>query len=62
VLTGFTDSHYFREKGIASYGFVPFVLGDDEARREHGLNERLSTENLREGTRRLLDLLQEIDK
>ena len=62
VLTGFTDSHYFREKGLASYGFVPFALGEDETRREHGLNERLSTENLRDGTRRLLDLLQELDK
>lgn len=62
VLTGFTDSHYFREKGITSYGFVPFVLTDDEGSREHGINERLSTENLREGTRRLLELLQTLDE
>ena len=40
VLTGFTDSHYFRDKGIASYGFVPFALTEDESRREHGINER----------------------
>src|SRR5262249_54961252 len=25
VLAGFTDSHYFRDLGIASYGFSPFV-------------------------------------
>jgi hypothetical protein len=25
VLAGFTDSHYFRDIGIASYGFSPFV-------------------------------------
>lgn len=62
VLTGFTDSHYFRDKGIASYGFVPFVLDDEEDRREHGLNERLSTANLRDGTRRLIDLLQALDE
>jgi acetylornithine deacetylase/succinyl-diaminopimelate desuccinylase-like protein len=62
VLTGFTDSHYFREKGITSYGFVPFALTEDEGSREHGINERLSTENLREGTRRLLDLLQTLDE
>ncbi|MFQ5665793.1 MAG: M20/M25/M40 family metallo-hydrolase [Candidatus Binatia bacterium] len=60
VLTGFTDSHYFRAKGIASYGFIPFALTEEEARREHGLNERVSTENLREGTRRLLELLQAV--
>jgi acetylornithine deacetylase/succinyl-diaminopimelate desuccinylase-like protein len=62
VLAGFTDSHYFRDKGITSYGFVPFVLTEEEGRREHGANERLSTENLREGTRRLLELLQSVDK
>ena len=62
VLTGFTDSHYFRERGIASYGFVPFALTEDEARREHGVNERLSTDNLRDGTRRLLNLLQALDE
>ena len=61
VLTGFTDSHYFREKGIPSYGFAPFVLTEDEGSREHGLNERLSTGNLRDGTRRLLDLLQSLE-
>jgi acetylornithine deacetylase/succinyl-diaminopimelate desuccinylase-like protein len=62
VLTGFTDSHYFRERGLASYGFVPFALDDGEERREHGVNERISTENLRAGTRRLLELLQRLDE
>ncbi len=62
VLTGFTDSHYFREKGVTSYGFVPFALNEDEGSREHGINERLSIENLREGTRRLLELLQTLDE
>jgi acetylornithine deacetylase/succinyl-diaminopimelate desuccinylase-like protein len=62
VLTGFTDSHYFREKGIPSYGFVPFTLTEDEGSREHGVNERLSTDNLREGTRRLVELLQTLDE
>jgi acetylornithine deacetylase/succinyl-diaminopimelate desuccinylase-like protein len=61
VLTGFTDSHYFRERGIASYGFVPFVLSTEESDREHGIDERMSTANLRDGTRRLLELLQLLD-
>ena len=61
VLTGFTDSHYFRAKGIVSYGFVPVILDEAEAEREHGVNERLSTQNLRDGTRRLLALLQSLD-
>lgn len=61
VLTGFTDSHYFREKGIASYGFAPFMLTSEEGDREHGIDERMSTVNLRDGTRRLVELLQELD-
>jgi acetylornithine deacetylase/succinyl-diaminopimelate desuccinylase-like protein len=61
VLTGFTDSHYFREKGIASYGFVPFDLTEDEERRQHGVNERISTGNLRNGTQRLVELLRLLD-
>ena len=61
VLTGFTDSHYFRDKGVVSYGFVPFAMTDDATLGEHGLNERLSTANLRDGTRRLLELLQVLD-
>jgi acetylornithine deacetylase/succinyl-diaminopimelate desuccinylase-like protein len=61
VLTGFTDSHYFREMGITSYGFTPFALSEDEERREHGINERMSTANLRDGTRRLMELLDSLD-
>jgi acetylornithine deacetylase/succinyl-diaminopimelate desuccinylase-like protein len=61
VLTGFTDSHYFRERGIASYGFIPFDLSEDEGRREHGVNERVSTVNLRQGTQRLIEILQILD-
>jgi acetylornithine deacetylase/succinyl-diaminopimelate desuccinylase-like protein len=61
VLTGFTDSHYFRAQGITSYGFVPIVLSEGETRREHGVNERISTDNLRDGVRRLIDLLHVLD-
>jgi acetylornithine deacetylase/succinyl-diaminopimelate desuccinylase-like protein len=62
VLAGFTDTHFFRARGIAGYGFVPVVLSDDEARGAHGVDERLSTENLREGTRRLVAILRALDE
>lgn len=61
ILTGFTDSHYFREKGIPSYGFAPFVLTDAERRTVHGANERISTDNLRQGTERLVALIEMIE-
>ena len=58
VLRGFTDSHFFREKGIVSYGFTPFDLTSDDLGRMHGIDERISTENLREAIRRLVELLR----
>jgi acetylornithine deacetylase/succinyl-diaminopimelate desuccinylase-like protein len=58
VIPGFTDSHYFREHGIPSYGFVPFVLTEEDEKTVHGVNERVSLENLREGVRRYVKLLR----
>ncbi len=60
VISGFTDSHYFREHGVASYGFVPFVLTEDDERTVHGLNERISVDNLRDGVRRLFAIVHAI--
>jgi acetylornithine deacetylase/succinyl-diaminopimelate desuccinylase-like protein len=62
VLTGFTDSHYFRQHGIVSYGFTPFEFTEEDESLEHGINERLSLENLRDGTRRLVEILQALDQ
>jgi acetylornithine deacetylase/succinyl-diaminopimelate desuccinylase-like protein len=57
VITGFTDSHWFRSLGIASYGFVPFVLDEHEQRTVHGIDERVSVDNLAQGVQRLLLIL-----
>jgi acetylornithine deacetylase/succinyl-diaminopimelate desuccinylase-like protein len=61
VVRGFTDSHFFREKGVTSYGFVPIVETEADERMMHGRNESISLENLREGTRRLVAILRELD-
>ena len=58
VITGFTDSHWFRSLGIASYGFVPFVLDEQEQRTVHGIDERVSVDNLTQGVQRLLLVLR----
>jgi len=55
---GFADSHYFRARGIASYGFVPFVLPEQEEKTVHGTDERVPLENLRDGVERLVALLR----
>lgn len=61
VVRGFTDSHFFREKGVTSYGFVPIVETEEDERMMHGRDESISLDNLREGTRRLVAILRELD-
>jgi acetylornithine deacetylase/succinyl-diaminopimelate desuccinylase-like protein len=60
LTTGATDLRSFRGFGITAYGFFPMVLSKDELFRMHGLNERISVENLRNArvaTDRIVKLL-----
>jgi acetylornithine deacetylase/succinyl-diaminopimelate desuccinylase-like protein len=56
MSTGGTDSRFLREKGVPSYGFVPIVLDVGERQRVHGVDERLSVENLNRGIKATYDL------
>lgn len=58
LSAGFTDSHYFREKGIAAYGFVPLVVGDEERMAVHGPNERVDAAELGAAIARSVALLE----
>jgi acetylornithine deacetylase/succinyl-diaminopimelate desuccinylase-like protein len=58
VTTGFTDSHFFRDLGIISYGFSPFVSPFGEDSGVHGNDERISVENVEAGTRFMIELLR----
>ena len=40
VAGGFTDSHFFRDLGITSYGYSPFVYAPGEFSGVHGNDER----------------------
>jgi acetylornithine deacetylase/succinyl-diaminopimelate desuccinylase-like protein len=60
VSTGFTDSHFFRDMGIACYGFSPIVLPAEEWSGVHGNNEKISVVNVKLGTRLTLEILQEL--
>jgi acetylornithine deacetylase/succinyl-diaminopimelate desuccinylase-like protein len=57
---GFTDCHYFRERSIPCYGFVPMrasVRGDNLV---HGIDERVSLDNLRFGVRMMHELVTQL--
>jgi acetylornithine deacetylase/succinyl-diaminopimelate desuccinylase-like protein len=51
TLTGFTDSHFYRERGITSYGFEPFAVTEDDERRVHGNDERIPVKTFTDGVR-----------
>ncbi|MGE0352520.1 MAG: M20/M25/M40 family metallo-hydrolase [Gemmatimonadales bacterium] len=49
MLTGYTDSYYYRELGIGAYGLDPFRTTDADSRGIHGNDERVSLANIRFG-------------
>jgi acetylornithine deacetylase/succinyl-diaminopimelate desuccinylase-like protein len=57
---GGTDSRYFRKRGITAYGFFPIILSENELQRMHGIDERISLENLELGTRILYETVKEV--
>ena len=56
MSTGGTDSQFLREKNVPAYGFVPIVLDRHELQTIHGVNERLSVQNLNRGIKATYDL------
>jgi acetylornithine deacetylase/succinyl-diaminopimelate desuccinylase-like protein len=51
VQPGFTDSRFFRERGIASYGFEPFRFSSTTSAGVHGNDERISLADFNFGLR-----------
>jgi len=60
MLPGFTDSHYFRRLGIASYGLGPFPLSQGDSRGVHGNDERVGLDALRFGVRFYYDVVSRV--
>ena len=62
MLTGATDSRYFRDQGTAAFGFQPMAPMDNLSEflsRVHGHNERISTESLVFGIKVLYEVLKD---
>jgi acetylornithine deacetylase/succinyl-diaminopimelate desuccinylase-like protein len=60
VCPGFTDCRQYRERGVTSYGFVPFLLTADELSGIHGHNERVSVANVGLGCEVLFEVVRRI--
>ena len=58
VAGGFTDSHFFRDLGITSYGYSPAVVPEGDFTRVHGNNERIGVETFEEGVRMMTEIVE----
>ena len=60
LTPGTTDSCFFRSKGVNCYGLFPAIIDPGELARFHGIDERISIENLRLGTQIIYEVLQRL--
>jgi acetylornithine deacetylase/succinyl-diaminopimelate desuccinylase-like protein len=56
-IAGFTDSRFFRERGIPSYGLSPFKLSPDDSKGIHSIDERLPLAEIDRGVERMRRIL-----
>lgn len=59
VDAGFTDSHFFRDHNITSYGFDPFAITREDDERVHGNNERIPLKSYTGGIRLYWDIVDD---
>jgi acetylornithine deacetylase/succinyl-diaminopimelate desuccinylase-like protein len=60
LMTGATDGRYWRMRGYAAYGFAPIILERDDVNRVHGIDERISVDNLLLGIRMTQDIIEKL--
>jgi acetylornithine deacetylase/succinyl-diaminopimelate desuccinylase-like protein len=58
VATGFTDSHFFRDIGIASYGYSPGLRTETQSASVHGNNERIGIATFNQGVNIMIELVE----
>ena len=60
LLFGASDSRFFRSKGISCYGVCPMLIGMEDLNRIHGIDERVSAENMIKGTQVYADIVRKL--
>ena len=60
LLFGASDSRFFREKGISCYGVCPMLITPEDLGRVHGIDERISEENMIKGTEVFIDIVKKL--
>jgi len=62
LLFGASDSRFFREKGIPCYGVCPMLINLEDLGKIHGIDERISEENMIRGTGIFIDMVRKLCK
>jgi carboxypeptidase PM20D1 len=60
LLFGASDSKFFREKGIPCYGVCPMLISLEDLGKVHGIDERISEENMIRGTEVFIDIVKKL--
>lgn len=60
LLFGSSDSRYFRDRGVTAYGFCPFLATTEDIKGVHGINEKVSIDNLIKGAAIFQDALNNL--
>ncbi|MEN8246113.1 MAG: M20/M25/M40 family metallo-hydrolase [Thermodesulfobacteriota bacterium] len=60
MVFGSTDSRFFREKGMLSYGVCPVMLTMEDIQMVHGINEKISEKNLILGTEIYTEIVEKL--
>ena len=56
-IAGFTDSRFFRERGIPAYGLSPFKLSPEDSKGIHSTDERIPLAEIDRGVERMRRIL-----
>jgi acetylornithine deacetylase/succinyl-diaminopimelate desuccinylase-like protein len=60
LMAGATDGRYWRMRGYAAYGFAPIILERNDVNRVHGIDERISADNLLLGISMTQDIIKKL--
>jgi acetylornithine deacetylase/succinyl-diaminopimelate desuccinylase-like protein len=60
LLFATSDSRFFRERGVTTYGFCPVLVGLEDIQTIHGADEKISIENIRNGTSLYSELIHKL--
>jgi len=59
-MPGASDSRFWRAIGVPTYGIGPYIIGEEDAKLIHGVDERISIENLELGTKITCDVIRSL--